>query len=250
MINDVDRNEEPFLRHLAILRTCLIRALLAAILCLTVTTYYAKEIYHYISLPMLKILPEGSHFITTHPIEAWATYFKTALFAALFMASPVLIFQAWGFIAPGLKLSEKRSALAAITASSVLFVGGGLFGYFVAFPFGFGYLNSVLAGTNILYLPRMEDYLNFAFQLLLGFGLIFETPLAIIVLAFLGIVDVAGLKAFRRYYIVLAFAVAAVLTPPDVVSQIIMGVPLLLLYEVGVVGAWLVERQSPLRTTN
>lgn len=244
MTNDADKNEEPFIRHITILRTCLIRSLLAAALCLMVTTYYAKEIYHYISLPMLKILPEGSHFITTHPIEAWATYFKTALFAALFMASPVLIFQAWGFIAPGLRLSEKRSALAAISVSSILFVCGGLFGYFVAFPFGFGYLSNVLAGTDILYLPRMEDYLSFAFQLLLGFGLIFETPLAIVVLAFLGIVDVAGLRAFRRYYIVLAFVVAAVLTPPDVVSQIIMGVPLLILYEVGVVGAWLVGRDN------
>lgn len=249
MTNNIEQHEEPFMHHIAILRTCLIRSLLAAILCLVLTTYYAKEIYHYISLPMLKILPEGSHFITTHPIEAWATYFKTALFAALFMASPVLIFQVWSFVAPGLRLSEKKTTLAAIMASSVLFVFGGLFGYFVAFPFGFGYLSSVLTNTDILYLPRMEDYLSFAFQLLLGFGLIFETPLAIILLVFLGIVDVASLRAFRCYYIVLAFAVAAVLTPPDVVSQIIMGVPLLVLYEVGVFGAWLVQRKTHLAST-
>lgn len=237
------QTEEPLYRHIAALRQLLVRSFIAILILLTVTGFFAKDLYAILAHPLVSVLPPGSHFITTHPIEAWYTYFKTAIFTALFLATPVIFFEIWRFIVPGLHPSEKKIFLGAFLSSSTLFLVGGIFGYFIAFPFGLNYFTSVLNGTNILFLPRMEDYLGFAFQMLMAFGIIFETPLFLILLALLGLASSHTLSSFRRYYIVLAFILAAILTPPDMISQIMMGIPMLLLYEVGVVGVWLIEKK-------
>lgn len=236
--------EEPLYRHIAALRQCLIRSITAVLLLLCVTSFFSKELYALLAMPLQKTLPAGSHFITTHPIEAWYTYFRTALYSAVFLATPIIFHQIWSFIAPGLAKTERRTFFGIILSSSALFILGGLFGYFIAFPIGFGYFSSILDGTGILFLPRMEDYLTFAFQMLIAFGIITETPLFMVLLAYLGLVTSKTLSAFRRYYIVIAFIIAAILTPPDVVSQMMMGIPMLMLYEVGVVGVWLVEKRG------
>lgn len=237
------QKEEPFYQHIAALRQLLIRSVMAILILLVITGYFSKDLYAILAHPLESVLPPGSHFITTHPIEAWYTYFKTAIFTALFLATPVIFYEIWRFIIPGLHESEKKTFLGAFLSSSALFLAGGIFGYFVAFPFGLSYFTSVLNGTDILFLPRMEDYLGFAFQMLIAFGVIFETPLFLVLLSLLGIASSRQLSSFRRYYVVLAFVIAAILTPPDMVSQIMMGIPMLLLYEVGVVGVWLIEKK-------
>jgi sec-independent protein translocase protein TatC len=235
--------EEPLYRHITALRQLLIRSFTTVLLLLVITGYFSKDLYAILAEPLVGVLPPGSHFITTHPIEAWYTYFKTALFTALFLATPIIFFEIWRFIVPGLHRSEKKIFLGAVLSSSTLFLVGGIFGYFIAFPFGLHYFTNVLNGTDILFLPRMEDYLGFAFQMLIAFGIIFEIPLFLILLSLMGLVSSHKLSLFRRYYVVLAFIIAAILTPPDMISQIMMGIPMLLLYEAGVAGVWLIERK-------
>lgn len=234
--------EAPLVTHLRELRKCLTKSLVALVVTFAVSLAYAKEIFNWLCLPMQKNLPTQSFFIATHPIEAWLTYFKTALMAGFFAASPVIFYQLWRFISPGLYKSEKKLSLLFVFFSSVLFTGGALFGYSVVFPLGFQYFVGVIQGTDIQFLPRMEDYLGFVFKMLVAFGISFELPLFIYFLGLMGLVSLSGLKAFRKYWIVLALMIAAILTPPDVVSQVLLGIPLLLLYEVGVAAVFLKER--------
>lgn len=225
--------DEPLIRHWVALRSCVIRCVIAIALAFCVTVFFARDLYAILAGPLRQMLPQGSHFITLHPVEAWYTYFKTALYSAAFLVMPVIFYQIWRFVSPGLYERERRTILWCALLSSICFMSGGIFGYFVALPAGFNYFNSVLTGTDILFLPRMEDYLGFAFQMLLAFGLVFELPLLLVLLNMTGLITAAQISGFRRYYIVLAFIIAAVLTPPDILSQILMGLPLLLLYEVG-----------------
>lgn len=250
-MNRVETDNQTFMKHLGTLRLCLIRCFLGMALAFGVTAYFSKDLYLVLSLPLKQILPPGSHFITTHPIEAWYTYMKTAVFSAVFLTAPLFFHQIWTFLRPGLYDGEKRLLGAFVAASSVFFMGGALFGYFVAFPSGFQYFASVLDGTGILFLPRMEDYLGFACQMLIAFGIIFETPLFMFFLTAAGLVSFSSLWNFQRYYVLVAAMIAAVLTPPDVISQVMMGVPMVLLYEFGLIGAWLCERRkrlNPART--
>lgn len=234
--------ETPIVAHLRELRKCLTKSLLALVITFSLSLAYAKEIFDWLCRPMQRVLPQQSFFIATHPVEAWLTYFKTALMAGFFAASPVLFYQLWRFISPGLYKSEQKLSLLFVFFSSLLFTGGAFFGYEVVFPIGFEYFVGVIQDTEIQFLPRMEDYLAFVFKMLLAFGISFELPLFIYFLGLMGLVSLAGLKAFRKYWIVLALTLAAILTPPDVVSQILLAIPLLMLYEVGVAAVFLKEK--------
>jgi len=236
------QSHNRLITHLRELRKRLITSVAAYFLAAVICSFFSRELYALLSWPLQKIMPSGSHFITTHPVEAWIVYLKTALIAAFFLASPVFFFQAWRFMSPGLVQTERKKAALFSACSALLFVGGACFGYFVMFPVGFTYFVSLLEGTDILFLPRMEDYLSLSFQLLLAFGIIFELPLVVVFLAATGLVHTKQLIAFRKYNVLLSFVLAAVLTPPDAVSQISMALPMLLLYELGLIGAQLGEK--------
>lgn len=239
---DSTENETPLILHLRELRGCLIKVMLTLIVTTGLSLAFSKDLFNLLSKPLQRILPGQSYFIATHPIEAWLTYFKTALLAGLFAATPILFYQLWKFISPGLYASEKKLSLLFTVFSTLLFAGGALFGYFYVFPLGFQYFVGVLAGTDIHFLPRMEDYLGFAFKMLLAFGVSFELPLVIFFLHVAGLVTVKGLMAFQKYVVVLILIVAAILTPPDVISQTLLAIPLMALYEVGVVVVFFRER--------
>lgn len=237
-------NKEPLFLHIAILRKYLIQSLIIIAAFFSIAVFFAKDLYQILSLPLRQVLPGNSHFITTHPIEAWFTYLKTAFFTSVFLSLPVLIFFLWKFIAPGLFDKEKKTFVFFSFSSALLFLAGSLFGYFVIFPFCFDYFAGILEGTDILFLPSMENYLGFSFRLLIASGIIFETPIFIIFLVSAGIVSLQSMIGFQRYYILLAFFLSSLLTPPDVISQVILGIPMVALYEVGLLIAWLLCRDS------
>jgi sec-independent protein translocase protein TatC len=178
----------------------------------------------------------GDKIIFTGLPEAFFTYLKVAFLSGIILAAPVIFYQFWIFVAPGLYKKEKRLLIPIVTLSTLFFVGGALFGYFVVFPYGFKFFLGFSSDT-IKALPSMREYLSFSAKLLLAFGLVFELPLIITFLARLGLVSVEFLKKNRKYALLLFFVGAAILTPPDVVTQIMMALPLMVLYEISIFGA-------------
>ena len=225
--------------HVRALRFALIRLLISLTILFGICALFSKELYQLLSLPMRKILPAHSFFIAIHPLEAWLTYLKTALGAACFFAVPHLIYEIWRFVSPGLYDGEKRSSIAFVSISSLLFLAGALFGYLVVFPIGFSYFITILDGTEIQFMPLMTDYLSFAIHMLLAFGLVFEIPIVVFYLAVSGWIPLEKFIAFQKYFLILSFVIGAILTPPDVISQTLMSVPIFLLYEGAVFCAWL-----------
>jgi len=220
-----------FTSHLEELRRRLIICIIAIAAGFIACYNFSKELYSILARPLRQVLPPNSALVYTTPTEAFLTYMKTAFIGGLFLAVPVVLYEMWKFIAPGLYQKEKAYVIPFVFVSSILFIGGALFGYFFVFPMAFTFLMS-FSSDMVQALPSMREYLDFAMKMLLAFGVVFETPVFVFFLAKLGIVDYQRLRAFRKYYIVLAFIVAAVLTPPDPISQILMAVPLLLLFEV------------------
>jgi sec-independent protein translocase protein TatC len=181
-------------------------------------------------------MQSGDTLIFTNLPEAFFTYLKVSFLAGLLLASPVILYQFWMFVAPGLYQRERRVLLPIVFLSTLFFLGGALFGYFVVFPWGFQFFLG-FATETIRPLPSMREYLSFSAKLLLAFGIVFEMPLVLTAMARLGIVSVGFLKKNRKYAILLFFTGAAILTPPDVITQIMMALPLMLLYEVSIIGA-------------
>ncbi len=232
-------------QHLTALRGCLIRGSLALIATSLVSLYFSKQIFEFLQQPLIRHFHAGSSFIATSPLEAVVTYLKVGLLSGLFLSSPFLLYQVWLFIAPGLYAKERRYAMTFVGSSTLLFVGGAAFGYYVIFPFGFDFFVSLLTGTQIQFLPRMEDYLGFVTKMLLTFGGIFELPLILVALAVMGVVHHKQLASWRRYVLVLTFLVGGILTPgPDVMSQFLMSVPLLILYEVSLLIIRFIEKKN------
>jgi sec-independent protein translocase protein TatC len=230
--------EKPmtFLDHLEEFRRTVIKSFVAVIIGTAICLTFSAQIFRLLQAPLQNILPTNSHFITTTPFESYAAYLKVAFVFGILLSSPFIFFMIWSFIRPGLKKEERRGVMPLALSCSFLFVGGALFGYFFVFPAGFQFAVDILKGSNIVFMPRMSDYLSFSLRMLLAFGLIFELPLFLLLLGKFGIVDATKLRKSRKYMIVLIFLVAGILTPgPDVLSQVLMAAPLLVLFEVGII---------------
>jgi sec-independent protein translocase protein TatC len=234
----------PFTDHLEELRTRLIRSAIAVGIGFVISYGFKEKIFKILVHPLISVMPADSKMIFTGLPEAFFTYLKVAFLTGLLVASPVVIFEFWMFVSPGLYKKEKTLLIPIIILSSIFFLGGALFGYFIVFPYGFKFFLG-FASENIQALPSMSEYLSFTAKMLLAFGLVFELPLVITFMARLGIVTADFLKKNRKYAILLFFAVSAILTPPDVVSQIMMALPLMLLYEVSIFGVRIFGKKKP-----
>jgi len=226
----------PFTTHLEELRNRLIKCFIAVIVGFVLSYGFKEQLFQILTAPLIAVMGAGDTLIYTNLPEAFFTFLKSAFLSGILLASPIIIYQFWMFTAPGLYRKEKRMLLPIIFLSSLFFLGGALFGYFIVFPWGFKFFLG-FATETIKPMPSMKEYLSFSSKLLLAFGLVFELPLVITFLAKLGIVSVEFLKKNRKYALLLFFAGAAILTPPDVVTQIMMALPLMVLYEVSIIGA-------------
>jgi sec-independent protein translocase protein TatC len=232
-VSDLQQEGESFLSHLVELRNRLVRAFLAIIAVTVCLLPFASGLYDFLAFPMMHALPEGTRMIATGVVTPFLVPVKVVLLVALVLTLPYLLYQAWAFIAPGLYQHEKRLVLPLVVASTVLFIMGMAFCYFFVFGVVFKFVYSI-APKSISVAPDIENYFNFAIGMFLAFGVTFEVPIVVIVLAKMGIVSVAKLREIRPYVIVGSFVVAAVVTPPDAVSQLLLAIPLCVLYEIGI----------------
>jgi sec-independent protein translocase protein TatC len=225
--------EDSFISHLIELRDRLLRCVVALVVVFACLMPWAGDIYDVLAHPMMQALPEGTRMIATGVVTPFFVPMKVTLMVAFVIALPFLLYQAWAFIAPGLYAHEKRLALPLVVGSTVLFVAGMAFCYFFVFGTVFKFITT-FAPKSITPAPDIEQYLSFVMSMFLAFGITFEVPVFVIILTKMGVVDVAKLKEARPYVIVGAFVVAAVVTPPDVVSQLMLAIPMCLLYELGI----------------
>ena len=227
--------EKPMtlLEHLGELRRRLVRGFLAILIGFFACYGFAKELFYYLSLPLLKVMPADAKFIYTGVAEGFFVDLKVSFVAGLFVACPYLFYQIWAFIAPGLYEEEKRYVVPLAFTSALFFLGGGLFCYFVVFPFAFTFFMSY-STDNIVAMLSINEYLSFALKMLIAFGLIFEMPLFSFFLARLGIISAQWMRDVRKYAVLAVFIIAAILTPPDVFSQLLMAAPMLVLYEISI----------------
>ncbi|MCD0505036.1 twin-arginine translocase subunit TatC [Bordetella petrii] len=236
-----EQPQETFISHLVELRSRLMRAALAVIVVFVVLFIYpgASFIYDILAQPMLASLPEGTRMIATGVITPFMVPVKVTMMASFVIALPIVLYQAWAFVAPGLYRHEKRLAMPLIVSSTLLFILGMAFCYFFVFRTVFHFI-ATFSPQSITPAPDIEAYLSFVMTMFMAFGITFEVPVAVVLLVKTGIVELSKLKAARGYVVVGAFVIAAVVTPPDVVSQFMLAVPLVLLYEVGLICARLV----------
>jgi len=243
-VADLDTEDKiPFTAHLEELRGRLISCFVAVGIGFALSYGFKERLFQILTQPLITVMKQGETLIYTGLPEAFFTFLKVSFLAGLMLASPVIIYQFWMFIAPGLYDREKRLLVPIVFLSTLFFVGGALFGYFIVFPYGFDFFLG-FATETIRPMPSMKEYLSFSAKLLLAFGLVFELPLVITFLAKLGIVTVPFLKKNRKYALLLFFVGAAILTPPDVVTQIMMALPLMVLYEISIVGARIFGRKA------
>ena len=235
--------EESFISHLVELRDRLLRSLIAVAVMLGVLCLYPGpgEIYDILAAPLTAALPEGTKMVAIGVITPFMIPLKVTAMVAFILALPYILFQAWSFIAPGLYAHEKRLGIPLIISSTLLFVAGMAFCYFFVFGQVFHFISS-FAPKSITPAPDIEAYLSFVMTMFLAFGIAFEVPVALVVLVKLGVVTVGKLQEWRSYFIVGAFVVAAVVTPPDVVSQLALAIPMCLLYELGILAARFVSK--------
>ncbi|MDP3820128.1 MAG: twin-arginine translocase subunit TatC [Burkholderiales bacterium] len=227
--------EQPFVSHLVELRDRLVRAAIAVGVCFGVLALWPGPagLYDLLAAPLVVNLPKGATLIATSVISPFMVPIKITLMAAFLLALPVVLYQVWAFVAPGLYTHEKKLVMPLVVSSTLLFFLGVAFCYFFVFGQVFKFIQS-FAPKSITAAPDIEAYLSFVMTMFIAFGASFEVPVVVVVLARMGIVSIEKLKAFRSYFIVLAFIIAAVLTPPDVVSQLALAIPMVLLYEVGI----------------
>jgi len=227
--------EQPFVAHLIELRDRLLRALAAVGAAALVLALFPGPgpLYDILAAPLVAHLPKGATLIATSVISPFMVPLKILLMTAFLIALPVVLYQVWAFVAPGLYSHEKKLVMPLVVSSTILFFIGVAFCYFFVFGQVFAFIQS-FAPKSITAAPDIEAYLSFVLSMFLAFGLAFEVPVAVVVLARLGVVSIDKLKAFRGYFIVLAFVIAAIVTPPDVVSQLALAIPMCLLYELGI----------------
>ena len=231
----MDDGRMSLMQHLEDLRKRIVRAFVAWFVAFMVCYNYAEQMYLIISKPLRDALPAGTKLVFLTATEPFFAYMKIGAFAALLVALPVIFWQLWGFIAPGLYVHEKRYVVPFVLLSSACFIAGTAFGYIVAFPLMFGFLvQAGTAGGEVVPMLSMGSYLSLAGQMLLAFGITFELPIVIFFLGRMGVVDYAFLSRNRKYALLGCFILGAIFSPPDVVSQCVLAVPMFLLYEVGI----------------
>ncbi|MCD9459296.1 twin-arginine translocase subunit TatC [Marinibactrum halimedae] len=231
--NSNNDKEQPLVAHLIELRDRLLRALLAITVVFVGLFYFANDIYTFVATPLQKFLPDGATMIATEVASPFFTPFKMTLFASVLLAIPFLLYQFWAFIAPALYKNEKRIAIPLLISSVLLFYLGMTFAYYVVFPLVFGFFTSV-APEGVTVMTDMSHYLDFVIKLFFAFGFAFEIPVATVMLIWAGTVTPDSLAKKRPYVLVSCFVVGMLLTPPDVISQALLAVPMWLLFEVGV----------------
>lgn len=221
------------LSHLAELRKRLKIAVLAYVVGVAILMNYSDVVFNFIAMPLRAALPPNTPLVFLNAPDVFFTYLKIALVLSIFITSPITFYQVWAFIAPGLYQNEKRAFVGFFIASLLLLFAGAAFAFYIVFPLIFQFFLGFSTDT-IQAMPAVKEYLTLVLKLLFAFGLSFEIPIVIMILVKLGLVDAAGLAAKRRYVIVWAFIMSAILTPPDIISQTLLAIPMLLLYEVGI----------------
>ncbi len=241
MINEA---QSPLVGHLTELRSRLLKAVVAIGLIFAGLFPFANELYQLVSEPLRRYLPEGSTMIATEVASPFLTPFKLTLMLAFITAMPFLLFQFWSFVAPGLYRKEKRIVAPLMASSVVLFYSGMAFAYFVVFPLVFRFFTSV-GPENVTVMTDINLYLSFVLKLLIAFGFAFEIPVAVVLLAWMGAIDAQKLGQKRPYVIVGCFILGMLLTPPDVISQTLLALPMWLLFEIGSICAKIIQKESP-----
>ncbi len=251
-MNDEDSNDQPLplVVHLTELRDRLLRALLSVLIVFICLFPFANEIYTFVSEPLRALLPEGTTMIATEVASPFLTPFKLTLMAAIFLAIPYILYQVWSFVAPGMYKHEKRFAVPLLVSSVALFYAGAAFAYFVVFPLIFAFFTSV-GPEDVAIMTDINSYLNFVLKLFFAFGIAFEIPIAAVLMIWAGLTTPEDLARKRPYIIVGCFIFGMLLTPPDVISQSLLAIPMWLLFEIGVFfGRYMTrERNDDVETT-
>lgn len=244
----IDESKAPLIDHLIELRQRLLRSVVALTIAFLISFYFADDIFGILVRPLTAAFPVGEgKLIYTKLYEAFFVEVKVAMFAAFFLAFPFIANQLWAFVAPGLYANEKKAFLPFLFATPILFIAGASLAYFIVMPTAFRFFlnfEGKVGGLTQEALPAMGDYLSLVMQFIFAFGICFQLPVLLLLLNRAGLVSRDQLKSVRRYMIVAAFAIAAILTPPDVVSQFMLGVPLVLLYEISLAIMWFSERKK------
>lgn len=231
-IDPIDE-ERPFIAHLLELRNRLLRCVVAILIAFFAAVPFADRLYLWLSGPLRSVLPDGASMIAIKPIAPFMIPLKLAFLTALALTVPYILYQVWAFVAPGLYRHERRLVWPLMVSSSLLFYLGAAFAYFAVFPVVFRFLTAS-APSGVLPMTDIGEYLDFVMTMFFAFGAAFEVPVAIVLLAYTGAVTADGLRQARPYVIVAAFVLGAIFTPPDVISQFMLAVPMWLLYEIGI----------------
>lgn len=234
---------ETFISHLIELRERLLRIVMGLVLVFLCLFPFANKIYTLLAHPLLTRLPAGGHMIATAVTTPFFVPMKVAMLAAFVISLPHTLYQVWAFVAPGLYTHERRFMAPLIVASTLLFIVGMAFAYFLVFPVVFGFITST-APEGVAVMTDIGSYLDFVITLFMAFGMAFEVPVVVVMLVRFGMVNIKTLKEIRSYVVVGAFVLGAIFTPPDIISQIMLAVPLWLLYEVGILAAGLVNAKK------
>ena len=241
MSGHTEDREQTLISHLKELRGCLLRAIVAVLIIFCGLIYFSNEIYRLIALPLIDNLPEGSSMIATEVASPFLTPLKLTFFLSVYIAVPYILYQAWLFISPGLYRNERRIAFPIISTGVLLFYAGTAFAYYIVFPLVFGFLTAI-SPEGVLIMTDIQHYLDFIIKLFFAFGLAFEIPIATFLLVRGGFVSVRNLRQKRPWIIIMAFVLGMLLTPPDILSQILLAVPVWLLFELGlIISAWYVK---------
>ena len=239
----VDSAEMPFMAHVVELRQRILRGLFAVLALFLPIYFFANELYELVAAPLMAHLPNGGNMIATEVASPFLTPFKLAVYAAIFVGMPVLLHQAWSFVSPGLYKHEKRFARPLLVSSIALFYGGMAFAYFLVFPLVFAFMASVTP-VGVTMMTDINRYLDFVLTMFFAFGFAFEIPIATLLLVWSGVSTAASIARKRPYVIVGCFVGGMLLTPPDVISQLLLAIPTWLLFEVGILFARIAEKRS------
>jgi sec-independent protein translocase protein TatC len=231
-------SQSSLISHLVELRTRVLKALSSVLIIFMLLAYWAQDLYGILAAPLVATIPEGASMIATSVASPFFAPFKLTMVLSFFIAIPYVLYQIWGFIAPGLYRNEKKLVAPLLLSSTLLFYSGIAFAYFVVFPLAFSFFSAV-APDDVLISPDISEYLSFVLKIFFAFGVAFEIPVAIILMCWTGMTTPEQLRKKRSHVIVAAFVVGMLLTPPDVISQVLLAIPMWFLFEVGVVvGSW------------